>query len=150
MKKREKILRKKDLPIISVLVVIAVIILMATLFEKNTVSSESVITRKFSKTKVNLGDQVTVVIDVSISDKDTFYAIEEYIPEGWKVIDAGDGGEDPNVLRWIVIQDIKDTTYTYIVEAQKGADNFNGIYMFETFTQPKTTSGDNTIIVVNG
>ena len=38
--------------------------------------------------------------------------------------------------------------YTYTMQAQKGSDNFKGIYMFETFTKQKTTSGDTLVTVL--
>ena len=146
MKREVKIFNKKNL--IGVAVIIVLVFLAATFFERNTAASESIVYREFSKTKVDAGDQVTVTLDVSISEKDTFYAIEEYVPDGWKIIDSGGGdSSDSNVLMWVAFQGAEDTTYSYIVQAQEGADSFGGVYMFETFDSLKTTAGDNTIVV---
>jgi len=136
--------------LIGVLVIVLLIILFVSFFEKGAVASESFVTREFSKTRVAPGEQVTVKLKVSVSKDDTFYAIEEHIPEGWVVIDDGDGAtSEPNKLSWVEFSMgiIPGKTYTYVVQAEEGSSNFYGIYMFETFKESRTTSGDTTIIV---
>ena len=113
---------------------------------------QSSIIRSFQKTTLEPGEIITVTLDVVIGKNETYYAIEEYIPSGWIVIDNNGGAtSDQNKLAWVVLQDAQDTTYTYNVQApsQVGSYDFDGIYMFENFNEPKTNKGDTVVNVVS-
>ncbi|MFH1787740.1 MAG: putative metal-binding motif-containing protein [archaeon] len=109
---------------------------------------ESGVVREFSSTQVNQGETVTVHLGVFIKGGESFYAIEEYIPEGWVVINNGGGSTtDANTLKWVVIQNALDTTYSYTIKAPSniGDYSFSGHYMFEGFSDSKIILGDNLI-----
>ena len=132
--------------------IIAFVLLTMILTFSNSVQSldKSKVVRGFSLTTVAQGDKINVTLDVTIIDGETFYVIEEYIPAEWTVIDDGVGATDnPNVLKWIVISNAVDTTYTYTIQAPStiGDYDFNGIYMFEDFNNSATTLGDTQISV---
>jgi len=141
-------MEKKEIKIYAlVLIVIGAIILAVTVF--NT-GGENSIKRNFQKTNIKPGEIVTVTLDVSIASDGTFYAIEEYVPKGWTVINDGGGASgDSNILKWVVIQNAENTKYTYDLQApnQEGDYTALGIYMFEGFTETKNTKGDNKIKV---
>lgn len=114
------------------------------------IGSESKVTRTFSSTNVNQGEIVDVNLSVEINGGESYYAIEEYVPAGWTIIDDGGGATSiTNKLAWAVIDSAADTTLTYSVQApsQAGSYFFNGSYMFENFTVEETTLGETTIIV---
>ena len=113
---------------------------------------QPILTRSFSATSVCKGEIITVNLDVVIKEGETFYAIEEYVPIGWTVIDAAGGQcSPPNRLCWVVISNAEDTTYTYTVQAPflTGSYNFDGIYMFEGFSDPATTLGETIVDVID-
>lgn len=113
--------------------------------------TESQVTRGFSSTTVSAGEIVTVTLDVSIINSETFYAIEEYIPTGWTVINDGGGNTtNPNILKWAALDmtnPLPDTTYTYTVQAPASTGIFDGVYMFEGFAGTTPTKGQTTITV---
>ncbi len=113
--------------------------------------SAAYVTRSFSTTAINAGDIMNILLNVSMIDDETFYAIEEYIPNEWTIIDDGGGvTSNPHILKWVVTNDAINTTYTYVVQAPLsiGDYDFNGIYMFEGFSGAKTTKGQTTMSVI--
>jgi len=113
---------------------------------------QSILTRSFSSTSVGKGETITVSLDVVIRNGETFYVMEEYVPDGWTVIDAAGGQCSPaNRLCWVVISNAEDTTYTYTVQAptSAGSYNFDGIYMFEGFSDQATTLGETSVDVID-
>lgn len=141
-------MRKKEIGIYTlVFIVISAIVLAVTVF--NT-EEENSIKRDFQKTNIKPGEIVTITLDVSVINDKTFYAIEEYVPEGWTIINYGGGASDnPNILKWAVFQNTKSTKYTYDLQApnQEGDYTTLGVYAFEGFTETKNTEGDNIIKV---
>lgn len=141
-------MRKKEIGIYTlVFIVISAIVLAVTVF--NT-EEENSIKRDFQKTNIKPGEIVTITLDVSVINDKTFYAIEEYVPEGWTIINDGGGASDnPNILKWAVFQNTKSTKYTYDLQApnQEGDYTTLGVYTFEGFTETKNTEGDNIIKV---
>jgi len=112
---------------------------------------DSSIRRSFQKTVLKPGEIITVTLDVSVKGDESYYAIEEHIPVGWVVTeDAGGATVDSNILKWVIIQDAQDIEYTYDVQApsQAGSYDFEGIYMFENFNEPKTNKGDTIINII--
>lgn len=113
--------------------------------------NSSKITREVSSNTVAPGDTIDVILKVSIKNRETYYVLEELIPEKWTLVESYNGGENKNsnALRWAVIQDAKDTEYKYKVKApeETGKYTFSGEYMFEGFEEAKNTKGTTTITV---
>ena len=134
-----------------ILIIAAVIIVGGVIFVIFIASAgESIITRKISSTTVGPSGEIEVNLIVKLKGDETFYAIEEYIPTGWTVIDGGKGiTSDSDKLAWVVIQDAQNTAYTYTVQAPSSAGSylFDGIYQFEGATVPSTTSGNTNVVV---
>ncbi|MFH1586035.1 MAG: hypothetical protein ABIB79_04665 [archaeon] len=108
--------------------------------------------REFSKTAVKLRELITIALYVKIQGDESFYALEEFIPESFKVIDADRGKTpNPNVLKWAVIENAKSKTYIYVLDApsQEGEYNFKGQYMFEGMKTPKDILGESRMVVQN-
>jgi len=94
----------------------------------------STITRSVDSATVAPGADVKVTLTVDITGGETFYVIDEIFPSGWTVKDAGTGSTgQAGHLKWVVIQDAKNTTYDYVltVPATVGTETFSGTYMFE-------------------
>jgi hypothetical protein len=114
--------------------------------------TESQVTRIFSSTTVSGGSQIDVTLDVSMINSEAFYAIEEYIPTEWTVIDDGGGASgDSHILKWaeFSMTPLSDTTWTYTVQAPSTTGNyvFDGVYQFEGFVDTLTTKGQTTVTV---
>ncbi len=113
-----------------------------------TSPTTSYVSRSFSSSTVSAGEIVTVTLDVFVLGGETFYAIEEYTPSGWTIIDAGGGGTLPNTLKWAVTSGAVDTSYIYTIQAPSSTGIFDGVYMFEGFSGTAITQGQTTITVV--
>jgi hypothetical protein len=93
--------------------------------------------------------EVAVTLRVSIgSGEHTYYAVEETVPSGWSVLDAGKGAVSGDTIRWLVINDTAQapsTAYRYVVRApDTGLGEFRGIYWIEGMEGPATISGQST------
>jgi len=91
------------------------------------------ITRGFSSSSLTPGQALTVTLFVSL-DNETFYLLDEIVPGGWTVIDAGSGSiEQQGHVKWVVIQNAASATYSYTVKApsSEGTASFSGKYLFE-------------------
>jgi len=108
------------------------------------------IKRSFSSSSIEAGSDVTVTLTISPGNNHTFYAIDEIIPSGWTVKDAGTGSTAyAGHIRWVLIQDASRTTYTYVLTspASAGKGTFYGIYMFEGHTTEQTIKGQHMVTV---
>jgi len=106
------------------------------------------VSRSFSAATVQPGADLTVTLTVDITGTEDFYAIDELVPSGWIVKDAGTGSaEHKGHVKWVVIQGAKNTTLTYTVTAQSepGTATFAGTYMFEVMPG-ETMPGETQII----
>lgn len=115
-----------------------------------TTPTISYVSRGFSSPTVSPGGPLTVTLTVDIiSTGDTYYALEEAIPNDWIVTDDGGGvTSNSSRLAWIVISGAADTTYTYALTApaSAGSYGFGGVYQFETGTLTET-QGSTTVTV---
>ncbi len=94
----------------------------------------STVTRSVGNATVAPGVDVTVTLAVNITGNETFYVIDEKIPSGWIIKDTGIGTtEQVGHLKWVVIQDAKNTNYEYTLTAPDtiGTAAFTGTYMLE-------------------
>ncbi len=142
--------------LIIILLVLVTVGIVWIIKEDNTSKedfNESVVIRSFSSTTVSAGSQIDVTLDVLMINNETFYAMEEYIPEGWVVIEDGGGATaNLNRLAWVVFDMINllpNTTLIYTVQAPSSTGNydFDGIYQFEGFADTVTTKGQTTVTV---
>ena len=98
------------------------------------VVQSSDIYRSFSSTTVAPKEDLNVTLTVDITKGETFYAIDELVPEGWAVKDAGTGSVDhAGHIKWLVIQDAENTLYNYILTAPSIEEQttFEGTCIFE-------------------
>ncbi|MDP2974057.1 MAG: hypothetical protein Q8N60_03325 [Candidatus Diapherotrites archaeon] len=94
----------------------------------------STVSRSFSSTTVQPSADLTVTLTIDITGIETFYAIDELVPSGWTVKDAGTGSaEHKGHVKWVVIQGAKNTalTYTLTAPSEPGTATFAGTCMFE-------------------
>jgi hypothetical protein len=108
-------------------------------------AADSIVFRTFSQEDVLISEIVDVTLHVSVINNETSYLIEEYIPQGWTIINSGGAVIiNSNTLKWIVTENAEDTTYTYKIKApdQKGNYAFSGIYRFEGTNTSSFMQGD--------
>ncbi|MGD9276655.1 MAG: hypothetical protein PVJ67_05765 [Candidatus Pacearchaeota archaeon] len=110
------------------------------------------ILRDFSSSSVSPGEVIDVTLYVSVLGGETYYALEEYVPAGWTVVDdSGGNTSNPNRLAWVFFDQINvlpDIQITYSVQApyESGTYSFDGIYMFEGGIE-STILGETEVIV---
>ncbi len=111
--------------------------------------TQSIVTRQFSSTTVIPGGTIDVTLSVVIVNGETYYAVEENIPTGWAITNNGGGGVLTDTLKWAVIENAVDISYTYTLQAPASTGNyvFIGTHMFEGFTSPINTLGVTTVSV---
>ncbi|MEM7815752.1 MAG: putative metal-binding motif-containing protein [Candidatus Aenigmatarchaeota archaeon] len=118
-----------------------------------TISScqASSVSRTFSKTTLSPGENLIVNLTVSITlPQDTYYAIDEVYPSGWTVVSTDGDRNQSGHIKWVVIENGVNTTYTYIIKAPTttGTYTFSGIYMFNsTYPNEIQISGQNEVQV---
>jgi hypothetical protein len=94
----------------------------------------STVSREFGSDTVLPGEDLAVTLRVSIDGDETFYIIDELVPEGWTIKEPGTGSsEHAGHLKWIVIQDAGNGDYSYILTAPatEGTTVFDGSYIIE-------------------
>ena len=130
----------------------SLLLLMVFLFFLDVISASS-ITRIFQSQIISPNDMVNVSLNVSITNSERFYAIEEYVPPSWNVSDTGGVvlNQTTNIIFWFVSENAQNITYTYSVRASSnsGEYSFNGTYMFENFSNPLDIGGQK-LITING
>jgi len=112
-------------------------------------ASASTITRTLPAS-ASPGNLVSVTLDISITGGETYYIVDEMVPNGWTVADEGTGDStDPGHVKWVVIQNARNTQYTYQARAPQteGTYSFSGIYMFEGMKTEGTIGGQSSIAV---
>lgn len=86
---------------------------------------------------MSISDDVTrVTLTVKLIEGAHFYLIDEVLPEGAEIVDAGTGAiEDPGHIKWLAIEGMGDTvadvTYTYGVKLPEDAGAFTGTYYID-------------------
>jgi hypothetical protein len=87
------------------------------------------VTRSFSSVNIDVGEKLTVDLDVVLEQGDLTYGIVEVIPDGANIISTGGAGIDEYVLRWVVIQSVESTTKIYEINfSSPGVYNFPGTF----------------------
>jgi hypothetical protein len=81
------------------------------------------------------------------------YTIDEQVPDGWIISDAGSGDTtEIGHIKWVVLSNAKDTTYIYKVQApaDAGIYSFKGKYMLAGMPETADIYGDRDISVSAG
>jgi len=114
-------------------------------------ASASGVTRSFSKSPVSTGETVTVTLGVSVTGAETYYLIDEAVPQGWTIINP-DPATQAGHFKVAVIQGAKSTSYTYEVKAPalEGTYTFSGTYMFEGMKSQDPIGGQQEITAGTG
>lgn len=110
----------------------------------------SEITRSLSSATVSPGEDLAVTLTITITEEETFYAIDELVPEGWTIKDAGTGSaKHEGHLKWVVIQNAANTTYTYVLTApaEEETATLAGRYQFEGMTTEANIGGTTSVTV---
>ena len=107
------------------------------------------VVRSFSSDEVVVGEDLVVTLHVNVSDAD-YYAIDEFVPVGWVVKDSGTASTNHiGHLKWVVIQDAVDTTYTYSLTAISGGETVVfGEYMFDGMQAVEEIGGKSIVMVL--
>ncbi len=119
-----------------ILLAIALVVLASGCFASS-------VTRSFSGS-VRPGEDLTVTLTVDVGDGETFYAIDELVPEGWIVKNIGTGSaEHQGHIKWVTIEGAENTTNSYTLTAPGTAETavFSGTYMFESMDQEAEIAG---------
>ncbi len=91
---------------------------------------------------------IEIMLTVTLDSGETYYSIDEVIPDGLTIMDAGTGDTtETGHIKWVVIQGATSTTYTYTVQGTDGTYNINGIYQIEGMTTPDAIQ-DNSILQI--
>ena len=115
--------------------------------------NESTIIRTFSSSTIDSNQQFDVTLNVVVIGGKTYHVVEEYIPEGWTVInDNGGATNNLNRLAWYAFsgKPLRNSTIVYTLKAPstKGSYVFDGVYQFEGDASSITTKGQTTVTVI--
>lgn len=102
--------------------------------------------RSFDKDVVAPGERIEVSLNIRLNEDQTYYLLEESIPEGFVVL--GDVAKD-NKVRLVEIQNAESNVFTYSVEApsERGVYTFYGEYGMEFINGTRDIAGANEIRV---
>ena len=105
-----------------------------------------VVERTFEKEIVAPGETIKVQLHIKLDKDQSYYFIEEIVPEGFVVLD--DVARE-NKIRLAKIQNAESTTFSYMVEAsqEKGIYTFSGEYGIEFVNGTRNIEGTNRISV---
>jgi hypothetical protein len=107
--------------------------------------NEPGVVREFSKGTIQVGESINVKLHVNLMEGQTYYLIDEAIPNEFEVIGEKDS---KNHIKIAVIQDAKSTVYEYTIKPTKSGEYiFDGDYVFEGMNPPIKITGDNKLIV---
>jgi LPXTG-motif cell wall-anchored protein len=145
--------------------ILLVIALLGILCLPLVCSVDYTVTRSFVNSSVTTDGLLYVTLTVDVGSSDA-YAIDEVVPSGWSIYNAGGGNTSQSGhIKWLVcgettstsysctldccVSSIADTTYTYILRAPSttGTGTFSGTYMFDTQSSEATTAGSTSMAV---
>jgi hypothetical protein len=110
-------------------------------------------TRSLSSASVAPGADLTVTLAVDVSGDESYYAVDELVPAGWTIKDSGSAAtEHTGHLKWVVIQNAVDTSYTYTLTAPStaGQTTISGTVMFEGMDAEEAIGGQTSVTVSTG
>lgn len=109
------------------------------------------VSRSFSGDVVDTDIVVTVAVLIDPGFAHSVYAVEETIPAGFSLVDAGSATVSGNVLKWYDLDEINnvssvDLTYT-ITTSQVGTHYFSGSYGIDGMDSEEFVGGPGSLIV---
>ncbi|MEM7815753.1 MAG: hypothetical protein QXN71_01390 [Candidatus Aenigmatarchaeota archaeon] len=112
--------------------------------------SASTVTRTLPDS-VKPGETISVSLDIAITGGESYYLVDEKVPDGWTIVSGAEEGTEPGHIKLAVIQNAVSKKHTYQVTAPKteGTYVFSGKYMFEGMTEEGVIGGQNTIVVMS-
>jgi hypothetical protein len=128
--------------IILLIVTLGLVLLQYFLFEAGTGGVE----RIFEKESVSPGETIKIELDIRLSEDQTYYFIEETVPEEFIVLNDI---ANKNKIRLAKIQNAESNIFSYEVKApeEKGTYIFSGEYGMELINGTKNIEGATSIIV---
>ncbi len=116
-----------------------------------SLASSSTVTRSFSALTPVACSSLTVSLDVSVALPDTFYIIDEVIPQGWTIANPGTGDTtQAGHIKWAVLSGAASAVNQYTVTVPctaTGANAFSGEYGFDSNPAPVTILGPASVSV---
>lgn len=102
--------------------------------------------RTFEKEIVSPGETIEVQLHIKLDKDQTYYFIEEIVPEGFVVLD---NVARENKIRLAKIQNAESTVFSYMIEApqEKGDYFFSGEYGIEFVNGTRNIEGVDKISV---
>ena len=95
------------------------------------------------------GENIVVTLDITVDPVDQVYSIEEVLPAGVVVIDAGDGSLVGDKIRWLEQPPLaSQKTYTVRFDSA-GTKVFAGTYMFNDEAPVEVVSGETDVVVTS-
>ena len=119
----------------------------------------SIITRSFNATEVDPGKEIAVTLTLQPLWDETFYALEEAVPQTFTILDTGGANtdQDPHTLRWYYINfndpnaiiPSEELVKTYHIRAPQtiGTYPFSGTFQYDRDPIPTNTSNLTTGVV---
>ncbi|MFP4111529.1 MAG: hypothetical protein ACLFPQ_03170 [Candidatus Woesearchaeota archaeon] len=109
----------------------------------NYVDVSSGVIRTFPD-EVSAGEIFTVTLDIRLTEEQTYYLLEDMIPNGFSLVDS-----DKNKVKLIEIQNAESTIEEYSVTApeEPGTYSFSGEYAVEGMADPEAIMGKTSIVV---
>ncbi|MFH1916426.1 MAG: hypothetical protein ABIJ21_04120 [Nanoarchaeota archaeon] len=119
----------------------------------------SIVTRSFNATVVDPGKEIAVTLTLQPLWDETFYALEEAVPQAFTILDNGGANtdQDPYTLRWYYINlndpnaiiPPEELVKTYHIRAPQntGTYPFSGIFQFDRDPAPANTTNLTTGVV---
>ena len=138
------------------LILLPVILIMTSTILPGVGAESSKVERDTQSSLVLIGQNMTNDLDVFINDNCSFYAIEEYIPPSWTIVDNGSGGVGYSnyTLKYYYLNETvpaNDSVHTYIVTAPmaSGKYSFTGYYAIQNMSSNETIGGDRSVLVAD-
>jgi len=108
-----------------------------------SVASAGTVTRDFTTQNMGNYQQLNVTLTVDTGTEE-YYAIDEFIPNGWTITNKGTGSDQhAGHLKWVDIQNQGDTQYFYTLTVPNNLikQKMAGEYMFQGMENPAPIKG---------
>jgi hypothetical protein len=131
----------KTIGIVALLLLVAIPLISSAAAEN--------VSRDLSSQTVAPGDIITVSLDVN--DPDDRIIIDDMVPAGWSITDAGTGDtSETDHIKWVEFGTVASTTYTYDVQvptSASGTYNFDGNYILSSGAAEASILGESGVTV---
>ena len=132
------------------LIIILVMIFMIAIL--NVFASD--VSRSFSTNTPIDCSNLTITINVSLTNGENFFAIDEIYPTGWNLTNQSLGNiSETGHIKWASVNDSSNHSFDYVISVPcniTGSYLFNGSYGLDsTLPQTPLIKGDNTVTIFN-